>query len=58
MTNADKINSMTNAELLLYMDTRSNKCESCIYYKNRGFCLYRCPEGITNWLNKPLDELK
>lgn len=32
MTNEDKINNMTNAELLLYMYSSSNKkCESLVY---------------------------
>lgn len=53
MTNEDKINNMTNAELLLYMYSSSNKkCESCVYYENRGFCLWRCSEGIKKWLKQ------
>ena len=56
MTNADKINNMTNAELLFFMYD-NGKC-GCCTHKDKEFCLYRCEEGITNWLNKPLDELK
>ena len=57
MTNEDKINNMTNAELLLYMYS-NNKCESCIYYKEGGFCLWRCNEGVTKWLKQTATEEK
>lgn len=56
MTNADKINNMTNAELLFFMYD-NGKC-GCCTHKDKEFCLYRCEEGITNWLNKSLNELK
>ena len=49
MTNAEKINNMTNAELLLYIRTNS-KCYNCIYKKemidNTCFNSIHCPEGL------------
>lgn len=48
MTNADKLNNMTNAELLLYMNT-NDRCDSCAY-QDLEFCLNRCSEGTTKWL--------
>ena len=53
MTNAEKLNNMTNAELFFYIRT-NNKCYSCIYKKdmidNTCFNSIHCPEGIKKWL--------
>ena len=55
MTNAEKINNMTNAELLFYIRT-NNKCYNCIYKKemidNTCFNSIHCPEGISLWLSE------
>ena len=53
MTNAEKSNNMTNAELLFYIRT-NNKCYSCIYKKemidNICFNSIHWLEGIKQWL--------
>ena len=57
MTNAEKLNNMTNAELLFYIYT-NNKCDSCIYEKemidNTCFNSIHCPEGIKKWLESEI----
>ena len=53
MTNAEKINNMTNAEFLLYIRTNS-KCYNCIYKKemndNKCFNSIHCKKKKKKWL--------
>ena len=51
MTNAEKINNMTNAELFYFMFT-SDRCDCCAYSKDVDFCLNRCEQGISLWLSE------
>ena len=49
MTNAEKLNNMTNAELLYFIQT-NDRCDCCTYSKTTDFCLNRCELGISLWL--------
>ena len=49
MTNTEKLNNMTNAELLYFIQT-SDRCDCCTYSKTTDFCLNRCELGISLWL--------
>ena len=49
MTNAEKLNKMTNAELLYFIQT-NDRCDCCTYSKTTDFCLNRCELGISLWL--------
>ena len=49
MTNAEKLNNMTNAELLYFMFT-SDRCDCCAYSKAVDFCFNGCELGISLWL--------
>ena len=46
MTNAEKLNNMTNAELLYFIQT-NDRCDCCAYSKTTDFCLNRCELGIS-----------
>ncbi len=54
MTNAEKLNNMTNAELLYFIQT-NDRCDCCTYSKTTDFCLNRCEQGISLWMS---DECK
>ena len=43
MTNAEKLNNMTNAELLYFIQT-NDRCDCCVYNK--------CEQGISLWLSE------
>lgn len=54
MTNAEKINNMTSAELFYFMFI-SDRCDCYVYNKNVDFCFNHCEQGISLWLS---DECK
>lgn len=58
-TNADRIRSMTDEELVVFLDKFSGRCldcaenaknESCPIYKEGRYCR---PQDIMEWLQKP-----
>ena len=62
MTNADRIRSMTNEELVVFLDGFSSQCiecaeyeknESCPIYKEGHYCR---PQEIMEWLQQPAEE--
>ena len=61
-TNADLIRSMSNAELVVFLDEFSSQCiecaeynknESCPIYKEGNYC---GPKDIMEWLQQPVKE--
>lgn len=61
-TNADKIRSMTDEELAVFLDEFSGRCvdceelgpdTGCPIYKRGVFCL---PCDVMDWLKQPADE--
>ena len=51
MTNAEKINNMTNAELFYFMFT-SDRCDCCAYSKDVDFFFFFFEQGISLWLSE------
>ena len=49
MTNAEKLNKMTNAELLYFIQT-NDRCDCCTYSKTTDFFFFLCELGISLWL--------
>lgn len=61
MNNADKIRSMTDEELVVFLDEFSSMCiectedaknQSCPIYKDGYYCR---PQDIMKWLQKPAE---
>ena len=60
MTNAEKINKMTNAELFYFMFT-NDRCDCCAYdcyaySKTTDYCLKKYKSGIRLWLREECKE--
>ena len=62
-SNADRIRSMTNEELVVFLDGFSSQCiecaeyeknESCPIYKEGHYCR---PQEIMEWLQQPAEEV-
>ena len=62
MTNADRIRSMTNDDLVVFLDVFSSQCiecaeygknENCPFYKEGHYCR---PKDIMEWLRQPAEE--
>ena len=60
-TNADKIRSMTDEELVVFLDEFSSRCldcaedaknQSCPIYKEGHYCM---PQDIIEWLQQPAE---
>lgn len=51
MTNAEKLNNMTNAELFYFMRT-NDRCDCCTYNKAVDFCFNGCKHGISLWMSE------
>ena len=62
MTNADRIRSMTNDDLVVFLDVFSSQCIECAEYgKNENCPIYKeghyCrPKDIMEWLQQPAEE--
>ena len=62
MTNADRIRSMTNEELVVFLDGFSSQCIECAEYEKNQICpIYKeghyCrPQEIMEWLQQPAKE--
>lgn len=61
VTNADRIRSMTNEELVVFLDEFGSRCldcaedaknKSCPIYKEGRYCR---PRDIMDWLQKPAE---
>lgn len=61
ITNADRIRSMTDDELVVFLDEFSSRCiecvedaknQSCPIYKEGRYCR---PRDIMDWLQKPAE---
>ena len=51
MTNEEKLNKMTNAELFYFMLT-SDRCDCCAYSKDVDFFFFCCEQGISLCLSE------
>jgi len=57
MTNGDKIRSMSNEELAIYLDTVGYGCNFCIGERNDDACRARnCTDNIIEYLNQEVTE--
>lgn len=54
MTNADKLNNMSNAELFRILATK-DKCDYCSYWDNGCVKGTMCALGIRRWLESEVD---
>ena len=54
MTNTDKLNNMSNAELFLILATK-DKCDYCSYWGNGCVKGTMCTLGIKRWLESEVD---
>ena len=61
MTNADRIRSMTDEELVVFLDEFSSRCIECVEdAKNKSCPIYKegyyCrPQDIMGWLKQPAE---
>ena len=61
-TNADRIRSMTNNELVVFLDDFGLQCIECAEYgKNKSCPIYKegnyfRPKDIMEWLQQPAEE--
>lgn len=60
VTNADKIRSMTDEELVVFLDNFSSLCLECSeYFKNENCPIYKSgryckPKHIMEWIKQPV----
>lgn len=54
MTNADKLNNMSNAELFLILATK-DKCDYCSYWGKGCVKGINCALGIRKWMESEVD---
>ena len=54
MTNTDKLNNMSNADLFRILVTK-DRCEYCSYWGKGGVKGINCALGVIEWLESEVD---